>query len=84
MNGASSPSTSQPYTPQSFTVKVGGSVTWVNRDATTHTVTDNNKAFDSGNIASGATYKYTFTTAGTYQYYCTIHPFMKGTIVVTP
>lgn len=56
----------------------------MNRDATTHTVTDNNKAFDSGNIASGATYKYTFTTAGTYQYYCTIHPFMKGTIVVTP
>ena len=41
-------------------------------------------AFDSGNLASGAAYSHTFAQAGTYQYYCVIHPNMKGTIVVTP
>jgi len=84
VQGASSSTNSQFYTPQSFTVKAGGSVTWVNRDASTHTVTDTNGAFDSGNIASGGNYEFAFTKAGTYQYYCTIHPWMKGTIVVQP
>lgn len=72
------------YNPASFTVKVGQAVTWSNGDGTTHTVTsDKAGLFDSGNMASGATFSYTFTQAGTYTYYCTIHPWMKGTIVVT-
>lgn len=73
-----------PYSPSPYTVKVGASVTWVNKDSTTHTVTSSGSSlFDSGNMAPGATYSFTFTQPGTYQYYCTIHPWMKGTIVVT-
>ena len=69
--------------PGNFTVKVGSTITWFNADASVHTVTSTG-AFDSGNLASGATYSHTFAQAGTYQYYCVIHPNMKGTIVVTP
>ena len=66
-------------------VKVGKTVTWVNKDTVTHTVTsDASSLFDSGFMPTGATFQFTFTTAGTYPYYCTVHPFMKGTIVVTP
>jgi plastocyanin len=81
--GASSPSNPNFYLPANFTAKVGQTVTWVNRDASAHTVTSTAGVFDSGVVASGATYSYTFTQPGTYQYYCTIHPWMKGTIVVT-
>ncbi|MDE1853861.1 MAG: cupredoxin family copper-binding protein [Thaumarchaeota archaeon] len=81
--GASSQSNPNFYLPANFTAKVGQSVTWVNRDASAHTVTSTSGVFDSGIIASGATYSFTFTEPGTYQYYCTIHPWMKGTITVT-
>src|SRR3989442_756413 len=60
-------------------------VTWVNKDTVTHTVTsDGSSLFDSGFMPTGATFQFTFTMAGTYPYYCTVHPFMKGTVVVTP
>ncbi len=72
------------FSPPSFTVKVGSTVTWINRDATTHTVTSTTGVFDSGYRGSGDTFKFTFTQPGTYQYYCTLHTNMKGTIVVTP
>jgi plastocyanin len=72
------------FSPASFTAKVGQAVTWSNGDGATHTVTSTTSGqFDSGSIPSGGTYSYTFTQAGTYTYYCTIHPWMKGTIVVT-
>jgi len=73
------------YAPATFTAKVGQSVVWSNGDGTIHTVTtDTSKLFDSGGVPSGGTFSYKFTQAGTYTYYCTIHPFMKGTVVVTP
>ncbi|MDA4128939.1 MAG: cupredoxin family copper-binding protein [Thaumarchaeota archaeon] len=72
------------YSPGNFTVKAGSTVTWSNGDSNVHTVTSTTGAFDSGNMNSGDTYKHTFTQPGTYQYICTIHPNMKGTIVVTP
>ena len=72
------------FAPGNFTVRAGSTVTWFNADASVHTVTSTGSAFDSGNLASGATYSHTFTQAGTYQYYCVIHPNMKGTIIVTP
>jgi plastocyanin len=81
--GASSSTNSQFFVPQSYTVKAGATVIWVNRDATGHTVTSTTGLFDSGSFASGTTFKYMFAQAGTYPYYCTIHPWMKGTIVVT-
>ena len=71
------------FAPGNFTMKVGATVTWFNADASVHTVTSTG-AFDSGNLASGAPYSHTFTQAGTYQYYCVLHPNMKGTIIVTP
>jgi plastocyanin len=72
------------FQPATFTVKVGATVTWYNADASTHTATSTTSVFDSGNLGSGAIYKYTFTKAGTYDYYCVIHPNMKGTVVVSP
>jgi plastocyanin len=70
------------FDPASITIKAGESVTWTNQDSPTHTITADNGEFDSGNIASGATYSFTFAKAGTYPYHCTIHPSMKGTVVV--
>ena len=64
-------------------MKVGQSVTWANKDGMTHTVTKTPGTLFDQTLASGDTFKFTFTQAGTYQYYCTIHPWMKGTIVVT-
>lgn len=74
------------YSPTSFSTHAGTSVTWVNKDGASHTVTDSatTNAFDSGSIASGATWSKTFDSPGTYQYYCTFHPFMKGNVTVTP
>jgi plastocyanin len=84
VQGASAQNVAQPYSPSNFTVKVGTTVTWVNKDSTTHTVTSlGSNLFDSGDLPLGASFSYTFTQPGTYQYYCTIHPWMKGTIVVT-
>jgi plastocyanin len=54
----------------------------MNNDGMTHTVTSNTTLFNSGNLAAGLTFKYTFTTAGTYAYHCIIHPTMTGVIVV--
>ena len=73
------------FTPSQITVAKGGTVTWTNNDSTTHTVVDdlqNVGGPNSGDIAPGTTYKFTFTKTGSYQYHCSIHPSMRGTIVV--
>ncbi len=66
----------------SLTVASGTTVTWTNNDAATHTVTADDGSFDSGNIAQGATYSKTFTTAGTYNYHCSIHTSMTAKVIV--
>ncbi|MFP3945966.1 MAG: plastocyanin/azurin family copper-binding protein [Archaeoglobaceae archaeon] len=71
------------FNPSSITVPVGIEVVWMNRDGATHTVTSRDDMFDSGNIANGESYSYTFDEAGTYEYYCTLHPSMEGEIEVT-
>jgi plastocyanin len=71
------------FTPDTVRIKVGGSVTWTNMDGITHTVTALNSLFDSGNLAAGKTFKFTFVTASTFNYQCTIHPTMKGVVVVS-
>ncbi|HET6635603.1 MAG TPA: cupredoxin domain-containing protein [Streptomyces sp.] len=73
------------FKPSKLTVAPGAKVTVVNEDSATHTVTatDKDKSFDTGDIAGGE--KATFTapsTAGSYSYECTIHPFMKATLTV--
>ncbi len=75
------------YIPQSITVPSGTTVTWVNRDSYPHTVTSGAREnptdlFDSGNIPAEGTFSYTFGQAGTYPYYCTLHPGMDGTVTV--
>ncbi|MCL4519924.1 MAG: cupredoxin domain-containing protein [Thaumarchaeota archaeon] len=67
---------------QPIIIKAGTVVTWVNKDDTTHTSTSNNGVWDTGIIAPGATSKpVTFSSPGTYPYFCQVHP-MSGQIVV--
>lgn len=71
------------YAPVSLTVKPGATVTVKNADVAIHTVTDSG-AFDTGDIAPGASKTFTAPTkAGSYPYICTIHQFMHGTLVVS-
>lgn len=63
-------------------IKVGDTITWINKDSYDHTVKASNGEFDSGTIAKGAEFSFTFTKEGKYEYFCTIHTFMTGTINV--
>ena len=83
VQNAALPSTAQPYSPATFQAYVGQTVTWVNRDTTAHTVTSKDNLFDSGIMAIGARYEFTFTQAGTFQYYCTLHPKMIAEVIVS-
>ena len=70
--------------PPSITVVIGihSTVTWTNMDSTVHTVTADNGAFGSNDLSNGQTFTFTFTSPGTYGYHCSIHTYMKGTVVV--
>ena len=71
------------FSPGSLEVAAGTTVTWTNDGDAPHTVTADRGEFDSGELASGDTYSFTFDTPGTYAYHCEIHPNMTATIVVT-
>jgi len=72
------------FSPRTLTVAAGTTVTWVNRDGDAHSVESRGKAFPSSPLLStGQKYSYTFTTPGTYEYYCAVHASMTGKIVVT-
>jgi plastocyanin len=71
------------FAPDSSDVKVGDSVKWTNQDGATHTVTADDGAFDSGNLAGGKSFSFTFDEAGTFAYHCNIHQSMTGTVVVS-
>lgn len=72
------------FVPATLTVKAGSTVTWNNQDQDPHTVVADDDAFRSRVLGSGGTYSFTFPAAGTFDYVCSIHPFMRGTVVVTP
>ena len=72
------------FTPAEITVVPGTTVTWTNSEAMPHTVVDQNKAFRSKTLVKDASFSFTFTTAGDYDYLCSIHPFMKGKVIVKP
>ena len=82
VQGAAIANNGQFYAPTVYNVTAGTTVTWVNHDSVTHSVTEDNGLFDSGPILPGGSFSYTFTQAGTYQYACSYHPWMTGTIVV--
>lgn len=70
------------FSPTTVTVPVGTTVTWTNNDGELHTVTSSEKVFASAGLDAGEAFSYTFSTPGTYTYYCTLHPHMTGTIIV--
>ena len=61
---------------------MGTTVKWVNKDDVDHTVTSSDGFFDSGNISAGEIYEYTLDSTGTFDYVCTLHSGMTGTVIV--
>ncbi len=73
------------FDPSTLTVKTGTAVTWVNNDGAPHTIVSDaasSAPFSSDTLSTGASYTFTFRAPGTYTYHCSIHPSMKGTIIV--
>jgi len=71
------------FSPEKLEVKVGDDVEWANADLTPHTATSQTGgALNSGAINAGASWHHTFTQAGSFPYFCTFHPEMKGVVVV--
>ncbi|MDO3628116.1 cupredoxin family copper-binding protein [Mucilaginibacter sp. BT774] len=70
------------FSPATVHVKIGGTVTWTNKDASPHTATDLGGSFDSGSLNTDQTFKKAFSTAGTYTYHCTIHSMMANATVI--
>ena len=72
------------FDPPTLTVKAGTTVTWVNADDIPHVVLEKNGKFRSPALDTDDKFSQTFSTAGTVEYFCAIHPHMTGKIVVTP
>ena len=77
------------FIPSTVTIGVGETVTWDNTDTAAHTATGGGHAgegpsgvFDSSLIMAGGSYSHTFDEAGTYPYFCMVHPWMLGTVIV--
>lgn len=73
------------FSPAILTIKTGTTVTWMNQDGAVHQIASDPGtpvAFNSGLLDTGKSYPFTFTQPGTYTYFCTVHPSMKGTIIV--
>jgi len=71
------------FNPSTLTVKVGTTVTWTNEDSTPHQlISDSGNEISSQSLSNGQTYSHAFNTAGTFDYHCSIHPTMKGKIIV--
>ncbi|HSB84607.1 MAG TPA: plastocyanin/azurin family copper-binding protein [Nitrosarchaeum sp.] len=71
------------FSPSVIKVSSGTTVTWKNDDQIIHTVTDLGNSFDSGFIQAGQTWNYKFDSKNTYYYFCSIHPWMRGAIIVS-
>jgi plastocyanin len=70
------------FSPATLTVAAGDSVQWINKDPYPHTATSTAKAFDSGTILAGKSWKTTFAKPGDFDYICTLHQTMKGLVRV--
>ena len=70
------------FGPQAITVPVGTTVTWTNSDDIPHTAVSTDGVFKSKVMETDEKFSYTFTKAGTYSYYCSVHPKMTGQVIV--
>ena len=70
------------FEPATLTVKAGTTVTWINEDDTPHTVVASDRSFKSKALDTDDKYSFTFATPGSYEYFCSLHPYMKATITV--
>lgn len=70
------------YNPTPLNIHSGDRVTFVNDDEEAHTVTSDDKSFDSEGLDGGKTWQHVFAKPGTYKYFCELHPYMKATIIV--
>jgi plastocyanin len=68
------------FAPETITIPVGSTVTWTNKDSASHQIKGD--TFNSPLLATGQTYQFKFDTAGTYNYICSVHPSMKGVVIV--
>ncbi len=71
------------FSPRSVTISTGSTLVWSNAGALPHTVTARSGAFDSGLVMPSGTYRRTFNNPGSFEYFCTLHPEMVGTVTVT-
>lgn len=71
------------FEPANLTINAGDSVEFINEDGAPHTATAENGSFDTGNLRRGQAATLTFSAAGTYSYFCAVHPRMKGSITVS-
>ncbi len=79
--------TNECYLPYEINVAIGATVTWINDDSAAHTVTsgivyDASSVFDSSLFMAGNVFEFTFDEAGTYDYFCMVHPWMTGIVNV--
>jgi len=75
------------YIPSSIVIEKGKQVTWVNQDSAFHSVTSGfydepTELFDSGHLDPFESFYFTFDESGTYDYFCTLHPWMRGQVIV--
>lgn len=70
------------FTPSVLAVPVGTTVTWINHDEESHTITSANGAFGSTGLSHEDTFAQTFTRPGRYEYFCALHPHMKAIVIV--
>ena len=70
------------FAPRRIVVKAGTTVTWINADDAPHTVASSTKVFKSGALDTKEKYSFTFATPESYEYFCSLHPHMMGTVVV--
>jgi plastocyanin len=73
------------FTPPTLTVKAGTTITWTNKDDIPHGIASADNAFTKSKaLDTDDSFSFTFTTPGTYKYFCYVHPHMTGTVVVEP
>ena len=82
LGASNSSNNNDTFVPPVDVVSSGSIVSWTNEDSTTHTVTADDGSFDSGPISPGGTFDNAFDSTGIFGYHCSIHSFMRGSVIV--